>query len=256
MDVCNCQLAADAEDPCGSTAGNLRKYSGADDLRVAALGLMSAGLAHDLGNHLQVVASAVRMMDREAHHDDAALQRSIMGSALTAIERASLLARRIFALSTSADTAEITALNSVIRSLTDAIALVAGPSIVVESRLSLQEPMIFCDTRELENVILNLAINARDAMPGGGRLTISTDLDASQSEECRALVRVEDTGRGMTNEVLLRAFEPFFTTKESHGTGLGLATVSDFVRRAGGSAQIQTVPGRGTSVILSLPTCG
>ncbi len=244
------------DDPRGSTAGRSRKFASADDLGVAALGLMSAGLAHDLGNHLQVVASAVRLMDRDAHPHDALLQRSRLRSALTAIERASLLARRMYGLSTSEDNAEILSLNAVVLNLVDAITLVAGPSVVVEARLSPQAPLILCDTGELENVILNLVINARDAMPSGGQLTLSTGLDASHDGDGRAFVRVEDTGRGMSDEVLRRAFEPFFTTKATHDTGLGLATVSDFVRRAGGSVQIETAQGVGTSVMLSLPACG
>ena len=250
MDTCSRPPDPDAEDPGGPTAGKVRPFASADDLRLAALGLMSAGLAHDLGDHLQVVASAVRMLDRQAHCDDASSQGSMVRSALTAIERASLLARRIYALSTSSDNAEITSLNAVILNLIDTLMLVAGPSVVVEARLCPRAPLILCDGRELENVILNLAINARDAMPAGGQLTLSTDLG-----DGRAFVRVEDTGRGMTQEVLQHAFEPFFTTKASHGTGLGLATVSDFVRRAGGSAKIETAPGAGTCVVLSLPAC-
>jgi two-component system, cell cycle sensor histidine kinase and response regulator CckA len=102
---------------------------------------------------------------------------------------------------------------------------------------------------QLEQILVNLIVNARDAMPGGGRLTVSTEVDAR-----RVSLRVTDTGTGMSDEVAARAFDPFFTTKEQgRGTGLGLATVYGIVQGAGGRVWIETIPGQGTTVEIDLP---
>jgi signal transduction histidine kinase len=119
---------------------------------------------------------------------------------------------------------------------------------------------VFCNVRELENVLLNLAFNARDAMPMGGRLCISANRGREDEENIGggpiAILRVTDTGCGMSPEDAKRAFTPYFTTKgPGRGTGLGLAMVSEFARRAGGSAEIETEIGFGTSVVLRLPGC-
>jgi CheY-like chemotaxis protein len=140
-----------------------------------------------------------------------------------------------------------------------------GPDIKITTNLDPSVPPVLVDSMSLENALLNLAVNARDAMPQGGSLMISTrlsNLEESyppvQAEELKpgryARIAVSDTGHGMSPETLERAFEPFFTTKpRGKGTGLGLAMVYGFARRSGGTVRIYSEPGRGTTVSLYLP---
>src|SRR5690606_14783172 len=137
-----------------------------------------------------------------------------------------------------------------------------GKGIELEIRLAPDLWPAWIDATQLESALLNLAINARDAMPDGGRLSISAtnqhigDDDREPDGRAGDHVRmvVTDTGAGMPAEVAARAFEPFFTTKEpGHGTGLGLAQIYGFVGQSGGTIRIESEPGRGTSVILCLP---
>ena len=148
--------------------------------------------------------------------------------------------------------------------LLDLLGRTLGETIHVETVLAGGLWRVFADENQLENALLNLAVNARDAMPGGGRLTIETQnvrLDeayARTQEDLRpgdyVLVSVSDTGIGMTKEVLARAFDPFFTTKDiGQGTGLGLSQVYGFVRQSGGHVRIDSAPGQGASIKLYLP---
>jgi len=125
----------------------------------------------------------------------------------------------------------------------------------VELDLDQDLPAVFCCALEFESVVLNLVINAKDAMPNGGVLRVAAycgDFDDGTT----VVVRVTDTGCGMSAETARRAFQPLFTTKPvGRGTGLGLAMVSEFARRVGGSVQIESVVNCGTSVILRLPAC-
>ena len=140
----------------------------------------------------------------------------------------------------------------------------AGPSVTVELRMRDGTWPVLCDPNQLESVLLNLAINARDAMPDGGRLTITTrhvrlseadvaDQDGAAPGEF-VEVLVADTGAGMDEATRARAFEPFFTTKPiGQGTGLGLSQLHGFVRQSGGAVQLDSAPGRGTTVRVLLP---
>jgi signal transduction histidine kinase len=134
-----------------------------------------------------------------------------------------------------------------------------GESISIETVLARGLWRIFSDTNEFENALLNLAVNARDALPEGGRLTIETtnvyidDASAAAQEEVTpgqyVMIAVSDMGAGMTREVIARAFEPFFTTKDSgHGTGLGLSQVYGFVKQSGGHIKLYSEPNEGTTV--------
>jgi signal transduction histidine kinase len=153
-----------------------------------------------------------------------------------------------------------TDVNAVISDLKGLIEVVAGSSIQVETALSDQSLVTICDPHQLENALINLTTNARDSMPGGGRLRIETS-EAHLSlarQELRAgsyvAISVADTGIGMSEEVLAHAFDPFFTTKDaSRGTGLGLSTVRRFVQAFGGHVGLDSAPGRGTSLTLFFP---
>ena len=237
-----------------------------DVMRLTTLGLMSAGIAHDLGNLLQVVNSAVRLIERRVDPRTSAELRPLTEGALEAIDRAACLSRRILDLTKSQGAVhEITFLDKTVSSLEGLIALTAGPSIVVDITAGDDVPAVICNARELENAILNLVINARDAMPDGGCLSVSVYReDGSESRNGRrgddypkAVLCITDTGCGIPPELAAEVFEPFVTTKpKDRGTGLGLAMVSDFARRAGGSAEIDSEVGEGTTVTLRLPGCG
>jgi CheY-like chemotaxis protein len=150
--------------------------------------------------------------------------------------------------------------NRVISQLRDILHHTIGPDIAISTRLGEFGEVAQCDENQLENAILNLAINARDAMPEGGRLIISTDLcqiegETDVSDGSFVRITVDDSGEGMTPDVLARATEPFFSTKPlGKGTGLGLAQVYGIARQSGGTLRIESRPGEGTKVSILLPT--
>jgi signal transduction histidine kinase len=237
-----------------------------DVLRLATLGLMTVGVTHDLGNLLQAVGSAIRLIDRKLDDDARTEFAPLMECALESLARASALSRNILDLSKcKAALNEITCLDRTLGGIRQLVTLTAGPGVIVDVSLDGSLPPVVCNTRELENAILNLVINARDAMPVGGRLVISTHLEiipagpgaGQPADVARVVLSVTDTGCGMSPDLARQAFQPFFTTKpDDKGTGLGLAMVSDFARRAGGSAEIESVVDFGTTVTLRLPSCG
>jgi signal transduction histidine kinase len=159
---------------------------------------------------------------------------------------------------------ELTDVNQLILDMNDMLRRTLGRRIAIEPRLADTLPPVFVDPNGLENAILNLAVNARDAMPEGGRLTIATgsatlpDTDAAHGDTGATgvfvVIEVGDTGSGMSPEIRDRVFEPFFTTKqEGHGTGLGLAQVATFAKDAGGLCRLDSEPDAGTTVRLYLP---
>ncbi|MFC7513419.1 ATP-binding protein [Herbaspirillum sp. GCM10030257] len=186
-------------------------------------------------------------------------------AALGVTERAAALTHRLLAFSRrqALDPKLINA-NELVASMADLIYRTAGPTIKVETRLEGSLWMTLCDPNQLESALLNLAINARDAMPNGGTLTIETE-NITVGEAHAAIygdlkpgeyvtVTVSDTGTGMTADVATRAFDPFFTTKPlGQGTGLGLSMVYGFAKQSGGHASIHSQPGRGTIARMRLP---
>ena len=233
--------------------------------RLASLGLVTGGIAHDLGNHLAVVASAIRLIKQNLAPTSALELRPLTDAAMTALERAATMNRDILDLSRSSSDNEIVFLDAIIAAGLDRIMLAVGPAITVELSKPERLPAVFCNSRELENVIFNLVINARDAMPEGGVLTLNVFQELIKGQNTRldevapshVVLRVTDTGCGIPSDVTEKVFRPFFSTKPiGQGTGLGLAIVSDFVRRLGGSAEIESAVGRGTTVTVRLPACG
>ncbi len=129
--------------------------------------------------------------------------------------------------------------------MVDLLRRTLGETVQVETRLMADPPPVFVDQNQLENAILNLAVNARDAMPGGGRLTLEIAQGSLEDGSQGVSITVRDTGTGMPPEVVARAFEPFFTTKpQGRGTGLGLSQVYGFVTQSGGRVRIDSQPGR------------
>ncbi|MGA9567461.1 MAG: ATP-binding protein, partial [Candidatus Korobacteraceae bacterium] len=230
--------------------------------KMEAIGQLTGGIAHDFNNLLAVIIGNLDLLERQIKDNEAAVKR--VNTARNASLRGADLTRRLLAFSRQeALRPNAIDLNAVIQTVIALAAPVLGPEIQVITRLDLSPPVVFADASGLENALLNLVVNARDAMPRGGKLTIASELrtvDAGQflgkanelMPGCYAFVTVSDTGHGMTKETAQRVFEPFFTTK-SHGTGLGLAMVYGFFRQSGGTVRIYSEPGSGTTLSFFLP---
>jgi signal transduction histidine kinase len=232
--------------------------------KMEAVGLLTAGIAHDFNNLLTIVAGNIALLQTGVGQMDPR-PRKFIAAASSACDRAAALTNRLlgFARRDPADP-QPTNVNDVISGLSDLPWRTMGDRLETGFRLAPALWPVLVDRYELENVLVNLAINARDAMPGGGRLRIETrnhrfeDRDAAETASGPAgdyvAIAVADTGCGMTAEVRERAFDPFFTTKPpGKGTGLGLSQVRGFVARFGGYCTIDSEPGLGTTVSLYLP---
>lgn len=232
-------------------------------------GVATAQIAHDLANHLQVAASAVHLAGNHSGRMQSADYAMLMQEAIGSLNRASLLVKRMLASSRSRSAnepidlieAEPVFVNSILTDMRHLIALAVGPYIEVEILCDAKIPFVYCRRDDLENVILNLVVNARDAMSGRGRLTLRAESETRAMADDWAredvVLRVTDTGCGMSPSLAARAHEPFFTTKaETGGTGLGLAQVHAFAARLGGSASIVSIVDEGTSITVRLPGGG
>jgi signal transduction histidine kinase len=227
--------------------------------KMEAVGLLTAGIAHDFNNLLTIVSGNIALLNADAD-SVGAKHRRFIAAAISGCERASALTNRLlsFAGREPLDPRPVD-VNEVIARVTDLPWRTLGDRIAVEFRPGPDLWPVFVDAGQLENALLNLALNARDAMGGVGRLTIET-LNQTRTADEPGLaagdyvaISVADTGSGMPKEVVERAFDPFFTTKEAgKGTGLGLSQVYGFVTRSGGYCAIDSEPGRGTTVYLYL----
>jgi signal transduction histidine kinase/ActR/RegA family two-component response regulator len=229
--------------------------------KMEAVGQLTGGIAHDFNNMLAVVVGGLELAKRRLASGEPDVQKHIE-HAMEGADRAAALTRRLLAFSRAEPLLpEALEPGQLIASMTDLLDRTLGDAITVRTADAGQGWRIWADRHQLENALLNLAVNARDAMDGRGTLTIEAGtrhLAAGEVGECAAGdyvgVAVRDTGCGMTPEVLERVFEPFFTTKPvGQGTGLGLSQIFGFVRQSGGEIGIDTVPGRGTIVTLYLP---
>jgi signal transduction histidine kinase len=172
--------------------------------------------------------------------------------ALEALQRANMLTHRIVGFSHYDDGGpDNVSVDDALSAMGDALRWTAGPGMRVHLKLDGGSAAVKCSVRELENAIINLVANARDASPDGGLIVIAVRRDSGSGD---VLIAVRDEGCGMAPESARHAFEPFFTTKASgSGSGLGLARVADFARRMGGEASLESVPGAGATVVLRLP---
>jgi two-component system NtrC family sensor kinase len=232
--------------------------------KMEAVGLLTAGIAHDFNNLLTIVAGNIALLRTDLHPSDAR-RHKLIAAANSACERAAALTKRLlsFARREPLDPQPVE-VNEIIAGLSDLPWRTLGDKIAADFRLAGGLWPVLVDANQLENALVNLALNARDAMGGRGTLTIETRnrrLDESHAAAYpggavgeHVAIAVRDTGSGMSREVRERAFDPFFTTKGAgKGTGLGLSQVYGFVTRFGGHCTIDSEPGSGTTVTLYLP---
>ncbi|MDQ0464687.1 signal transduction histidine kinase [Caulobacter ginsengisoli] len=228
--------------------------------RLEAVGQLTSGVAHDFNNLLMVVLGNIRQMQKTTA-DAATLRRLSMMA--EAAERGAKLTAQMLAFSRRQKLEpRVVDLNDTVRGMRDLLQSTMGGSTRIETRLGQALWPAMADPTQIELVVLNLAINARDAMEVGGTLTVETGNcqlgEPRRSEEPAAgdyvMVAVSDTGSGMTEDVLAKAFEPFFTTKPvGAGSGLGLSQVFGLAKQSGGGVAIDTELGRGTTVRVYLP---
>ena len=232
--------------------------------KMEALGQLTGGIAHDFNNMLGVIMGALDLVKRRIAKGDYAVER-FLDAATIASERAATLTQRLLAFARQQPLApQPLDANKMIAAMSDLLHSTLGEHIQIETVTAAGLWTVLADSQQLENAILNIAINGRDAMPDGGKLTIETGnayLDqayCAQNPEVKpgqfALIAVTDTGIGMSADVAARVFDPFFTTKPTgKGTGLGLSQVYGFVKQSSGHIKIYSEPGSGTTVKIYLP---
>ena len=223
--------------------------------KMEAVGQLTGGVAHDFNNLLTVVLGNVDMLGRRKE-DDARRARRI-DAIRQAAERGRDLTRQLLAFSRRQHLSPVNLdVNDLIRDFAPLIRQAVGEAVTVDLALSDGALCAHVDPTQLETALLNLAVNARDAMPEGGTLSIRTEHQVCAAGDW-ATILVEDTGVGMSSEVRERVFEPFFTTKEvGKGSGLGLSQVYGFVRQSEGDVLLESAPGAGSRFRLRLPLSG
>ncbi len=226
--------------------------------KMEAIGQLTGGVAHDFNNVLQIIGGNLQLLKLVGNLNDSAKARVEM--ALTGVERGAKLAAHLLAFARRQPLQSVVVdPGHLLRDMDDMMRRVLGPSARVVTEIDPDLGSTMVDPNQLNNVLLNLAINARDAMAGSGTLTIramnagpTLPPDVAPGEY--VMLEVADTGKGMPKEVLQRAFEPFFTTKPvGQGTGLGLSMAYGFVKQSGGEIVLTSEVGRGTSVRIYLP---
>jgi PAS domain S-box-containing protein len=261
-------------DPHGALAAILAEAIDVTDRRLAeeqlrqaqkveAIGQLTGGLAHDFNNILTGVIGNLELMERRIERAEYAQLPRLIAAAQAASRRAATLTQRLLAFARRQALMPVSVdANRLIDDMRPLVESTAGGAIALETALAADLWPTRCDPSQLESALLNLAINARDAMPRGGTLTIRTRNVAAghlaagaglPDRDCIAIV-VADSGTGMAPDIAARAFDPFYTTKPpGQGTGLGLSMVHGFALQSGGDARIESVPGRGTTVTILLP---
>jgi CheY-like chemotaxis protein len=228
-----------------------------------AVGQLTGGIAHDFNNLLTVIIGNLDIAEHSLGASSSQV-RDAVARAMSGALRAGTLTQRLLAYAQKQPLRPSAVdLNQLVTGISDLIRRTQGETIDYEFSLAKQPPLCFCDANQLETALLNLVINARDAMPRGGRLKVVTSHVALDGAAARArrlaagpyvTLAVSDTGTGMSTETVSQAFEPFFTTKDpGKGTGLGLSMVYGFVNQSNGHVEIDTLLGHGTTVRIFLP---
>jgi CheY-like chemotaxis protein len=217
--------------------------------RLESIGRLAGGIAHDFNNLLAVIRNYAQFLIEDL--PEGTQSREDLEQIRRAVDRATSLTRQLLIFARKERSApRPLQLNEIVGDTERLLHRTLGEDIHLRTRLDPGLPSVELDPGQAEQVLINLALNARDAMPAGGTLTIST----ARGEEDTVLLSVSDTGTGMSPEIADRAFEPFYTSKpEGKGTGLGLAMVYGVITGAGGNVDLQTAEGEGTTLTLSLP---
>lgn len=222
--------------------------------RLESLGQLAGGVAHDFNNLLGVILNYTTLIGRTVEDDETLA--ADLGEIRAAAERGAALTRQLLTFARrDVVHAEPVEINDVVEGVASMLSRTLGEHIELTLQLGRPPLVVMVDRHQLEHVLLNLAINARDAMTSGGTLVIRSARERRpEVADDDVVLRVADTGTGMPPDVVARAFEPFFSTKDhSEGSGLGLATVYGIVRRSGGSVQLDSQVGAGTTVTIRLP---
>jgi len=220
--------------------------------KMEAIGRLAGGIAHDFNNMLAAIIGFTHLLLQDFEGEQR--QRERLEQILLASNRAAALTQQLLALSRQQLlTPETLDLNEVVNDMRLLLERLIGEHIELSTVLTPALASVKADRGQLEQVILNLVVNARDAMPAGGQLTIET-LNGDDRDEAQVALSVSDSGHGMDESTRARVFDPFFTTKETgKGTGLGLATVHGIITQSGGSIDIRSRPGDGTTFTIRLP---
>lgn len=234
--------------------------------KLESIGQLAAGIAHDFNNILAVVQGHAQLLQAQLENHPAAVR--ALSQIVQAVERGANLTRQLLLFGRKQHVRPCVAdLNRVVENLVKMLRRLIGEHIALECDYASTPAMVWADVGMLEQVLVNLAVNARDAMPQGGRLRLQVRVVDVPAETARTrpearpgrqvCLRVQDTGNGIAPEVLPHIFEPFFTTKgPGKGTGLGLATVHGIVKQHDGWIEVESEPGRGTAFHLYLPNTG
>ena len=226
--------------------------------KMEALGQLTGGIAHDFNNLLTAILGGLEVTRRRIE-DPRSLK--LIDSSISAAQRGAKLIAQLMAFARKQNLRlEYLTLNTLVREMQELLERSVGAAVVLALDLAPDVWPVMADANQVQTALLNLAINARDAMPGGGTLRIASGNTWIETPEADLLagdyatLTVQDNGTGMSDEVQARLFEPFFTTKElGKGTGLGLAQVYGFVRQSGGTVRVHSVVGQGTTITILLP---
>uniref|UniRef100_B0T738 histidine kinase n=1 Tax=Caulobacter sp. (strain K31) TaxID=366602 RepID=B0T738_CAUSK len=221
--------------------------------KMEAVGQLTGGVAHDFNNLLTVILGNIELIQRRSG-DEHPLARHV-AAVRQAAERGGALTRQLLAFSRRQrlDPATVDIID-LVREFTPLLRQAVGEAVTIDLEIGATPVWVHVDAAQLESALLNLAVNARDAMDAGGVLSISARVEASAGAAL-AVISVRDTGPGMSEEIASRVFEPFFTTKEvGKGSGLGLSQVYGFVRQSGGEITLRSAPGQGATFEIRLPT--
>ncbi len=231
--------------------------------KMDSVGQLAGGVAHDFNNILTAIKCYGEFLRKDLEPQDPKLQD--VKEILTAADRAVALTMQLLAFSRrQIMTPKVTDMNKCVSDMTNMLRRLIGEDLSLETKLAAAPCMVLVDTGQIEQVMANLVVNARDAMPGGGTIELSTEVLEESEELTKAhpelrrgplvCLMVRDTGTGMTAEVKKHIFEPFFTTKEQgKGTGLGLSTVFGIVKQSGGDVEVESAPGKGTQFRIFFP---
>jgi PAS domain S-box-containing protein len=228
--------------------------------KLEAVGQLTGGIAHDFNNLLMVIQSSMELLRKRVPDDERLL--SLIDNATEGVKRGTSLTQRMLSFARRQDLDHKSVnLHELVFEMTDLLQRSLGPSVMIEARFPMGLSMVRADSNQLESALLNLAVNARDAMPAGGPLTISAHEENLTSGNSLRLapgkyvcLSIEDKGEGMSEDTINRATEPFFTTKGiGKGTGLGLSMVQGFAEQSGGRLRLKSKKNVGTTAELWLP---